>query len=73
MHQPSELDLLVIGTGAVMTGLCLYTFGLDPYSIKGGLRLAGAAILAGATAKLAVEYIEARRHWRTVLNRRIPR
>lgn len=69
MHQPSELDLLVIGTGAVMTGLCLYTFGLDPYSIKGGLRLAGAAILAGATAKFALEYFQARRLMRAIQDR----
>lgn len=68
MPQPSELDLFVIGTCAVMTGICLYAFGLDPYSLKGGIRLAGSAILAGATAKLAVEYFQARRHWRTVLN-----
>lgn len=73
MQQPSELDLFVIGAFAVMTGVCFYAFGLDPYSLKGAVRLAGAAILTGATAKFAVEYIQARRHWRTVLNDRSPR
>lgn len=73
MPQPSELDLFVIGAFAVMTGVCLYAFGIDPFSFKGVIRLAGSAILAGATAKLAVEYVHARRHWRTVLNTRSPR